>query len=560
MYLLDESETRQNLRALAKFGGLLAGTVALFTVLFHAIMAYEGQTQHSWLTGFYWTLTVMSTLGFGDITFQSDVGRAFTILVLVYGIVMLLIVAPFTFIRFFYAPWLEAQVRLRAPRAVAPDLAGHVILCGYDEMIAGLIDRLTKIEIPYVVIEPNPAEATRLHGDGVQVITGPRDHSSSYEAARAAFARLVVANLGDAENSNVTLTIREVAPGVPIVALAANPDSVDVLELSGADQVLLLKQRLGDQLATRVGVGTQSAHRIGRFEDLIIAEFPVTGTALVGRTIRESHLRQLTGLNIVAVWERGRLSPTGPDTVLTKHCVPVVVGTEEQITELDALFVIYQDLDAPVIVIGGGTVGRAVAASLRAREATVTILEQDPSLEAELSACADRVIIGDASNLERVKAAGIDVASSVVLTTNNDATNIFLAIYCRKLNPDAHIVSRITNDWNLEAIHRAGTDSALSEESVAVQTLLSHVLGGDLVVMGEGNEVFFELVPERLAGLTLAESGIGGETGLAVVAIRTDGSMLSNPTGATELHPGAELVMIGNADQRRQFQAFATGA
>ena len=95
MYLLDESETRQNLRALAKFGVLLASTVALFTVLFHAIMVYEGQTEHSWLTGFYWTLTVMSTLGFGDITFHSDLGRFFTIVVLVYGIVMLLIVAPF---------------------------------------------------------------------------------------------------------------------------------------------------------------------------------------------------------------------------------------------------------------------------------------------------------------------------------------------------------------------------------------------------------------------------------------------------------------------------------
>ena len=41
----------------------------------------EGQA-HSWLTGLYWTLTVMSTLGFGDITFHSDLGRAFSIVVL----------------------------------------------------------------------------------------------------------------------------------------------------------------------------------------------------------------------------------------------------------------------------------------------------------------------------------------------------------------------------------------------------------------------------------------------------------------------------------------------
>ena len=43
---------------------------------------------------------------------------------------MLLIVLPFTFIRFFYAPWLEAQVRLRAPRSGSrPTRSDHVILC-----------------------------------------------------------------------------------------------------------------------------------------------------------------------------------------------------------------------------------------------------------------------------------------------------------------------------------------------------------------------------------------------------------------------------------------------
>ena len=48
----------------------------VYSVLFHVIMEMEGQ-RHSWLTGLYWTLTVMSTLGFGDITFTTDLGRLF---------------------------------------------------------------------------------------------------------------------------------------------------------------------------------------------------------------------------------------------------------------------------------------------------------------------------------------------------------------------------------------------------------------------------------------------------------------------------------------------------
>ena len=51
--------------------------------------------------------------------------------------------------------------------------------------------------------------------------------------------------------------------------------------------------------------------------------------------------------------------------------------------------------------------------------------------------------------------------SSVLLTTNDDAMNIYLAIYCRRLNPGLRIVSRITHERNVEAIHRAGADFVL---------------------------------------------------------------------------------------------------
>ena len=81
LVLMDEPELRRNLRPLLSYVGLLAATVVLFSVLFHVIMLREGQ-EHSWLTGVYWTLTVMSTLGFGDITFQSDLGRLFSVVVL----------------------------------------------------------------------------------------------------------------------------------------------------------------------------------------------------------------------------------------------------------------------------------------------------------------------------------------------------------------------------------------------------------------------------------------------------------------------------------------------
>ena len=79
----------------------------------------------------------MTTLGFGDITFTSDIGRLFSILVLLSGVVLLLVMLPFMFISLFYAPWLEARVRLRAPREVPEGTEGHVILTEYDPIADG---------------------------------------------------------------------------------------------------------------------------------------------------------------------------------------------------------------------------------------------------------------------------------------------------------------------------------------------------------------------------------------------------------------------------------------
>lgn len=74
--------------------------VGVYSIAFHFIMAAEGE-HHSWLTGLYWTLTVMTTLGFGDITFKDDLGKLFSILVLLSGVIFLLVVLPFTFIQLF---------------------------------------------------------------------------------------------------------------------------------------------------------------------------------------------------------------------------------------------------------------------------------------------------------------------------------------------------------------------------------------------------------------------------------------------------------------------------
>ncbi len=555
-YFLKDRKIKRNLRILFRYLAILVGVILVFTVVFHFIMLYVEGEEHSWITGLYWTLTVMSTLGFGDITFQSDIGRLFSVFVLLSGIVMLLIVLPFAFIRFFYAPWLESQIRNTAPRALPDHAEGHVVLTNYDTIAQGVIRRLEQDEVPYVVLEPDPHKAANLQVDGIQVVTGDVDSKETYEAVRADRARFVLANHDDQMNTNITLTVREEAPDVPIAAFISDDDSEDILELSGATQTLPIKRWLGEQLATRVTTQHGEVHPIGQYRDLQFAELPVRNTSLEGKTLREARLREQTGATIVGLWERGTLRPVQPDVPLTPTSVMVVTGTNNQLRALNRQ-VVSDDgpEECPVLVIGGGRVGGAAVQALYERGVPVHLVEKEQKrCEVLRPYCAD-VFCGDAAEYVLLKKAGIEDAPSVLLTTNDDAVNIHLASYCRHLNPKMRVVSRITHERNLEAIHRAGADFVLSYATLGVDAVSSAIQGRRLVVLGEGVDLFTREIPSSLQGKTLAESQIGKQTGLNVVALEQGDTFVTELTGDTTLPSEGHLLLIGSDEQVESFVA-----
>ena len=535
-----------------RYGLVVVGIIVVYAVSFQLIMKHVEGQEHSWVTAFYWTLTVMSTLGLGDITFQSDVGRLFTMLVLATGGLIALVLLPIVFIRF--GPWLESRMQIRAPARVSPAVKNHVIITSNDAVIApALSRRLAQKHAPAYILETDPARASQAFVIGMPVVTGQKDSIETYDALGVRRARMVLANDLDTINTNIVLTIREIAPDVPVIALANHDDAVDVLELSGATHVLPLKRLLGEQLANRINASHTSLHEIGSFHDLTIAELPVHRTPLANKSIRETRLRELTGVSIVGVWDRGRLQPARPDTQLTDKSVAVVAASRPQLDTLNDLMMIYDPNPNPVLVIGGGNVGVGALRALKKKEVPVHLVERRPELLARLQPLCDAVFIGDASDYSVLTRAGVLKAPSIIITTNDDAMNIYLTSYCRHLNPELRIVSRITHESNLEAIHRAGADLVLRYASLGVEMLMAIMERRDLILLGEDMQVFSVPTPPGLYFQTLASSEIGARLGLIVLAIERNGSMETNPPASTRLDSGSTLHLLGS---NAQFQAF----
>ena len=164
-------------------------------------------------------------------------------------------------------------------------------------------------------------------------------------------------------------------------------------------------------------------------------------------------------------------------------------------------------------------------------------------------------MIGSAADLFVLESAGIRQAPTTIVTTSDDATNIYLTIYCRRLRPDMQIISRSNLERNVSTLHRAGADFVMSYASMGASAVFNLLEQDDVVMVAEGLDVFRCPVPRALVGRTLRDSGIREKTGCSVVAMEIDGETVVNPDPTAPLPDGAraELILIGNTEGERRF-------
>lgn len=546
----------KNIRFLLLFSLVLVLIVLIFTVLFHVIMDYEGQS-YSWFSGLYWTMVTMSTLGFGDITFESDIGRLFSVVVLFSGMIFLLILMPFTFIEFFYSPFVKAQQEARAPRTVSPALRDHVILTHYDAVSATFIRHLDKQGVPYVLAVKTVEEGLLLHDAGVNVVVAELGDPESFARCGFARAEMIAATGDDFANTSVAFTARQLSDRAKIVTTADSIDSVDVMELAGSTHVMQLGEQLGTALARRTIATDAQTHLIGSFGELRIGEAMVAGTPLEGKTLEAARLREVAGVTVVGLWQRGVLIDPKPGVTLTADTMLLLAGTEEQMETYNALFCIYRRSHAPCVIIGAGRVGRAVAKNLEELDLEYRLIDTDGT---RVHAQDEKHIQGNAADHSIIDRAGIYQAPAVIITTRQDDVNIYLTIYCRKLRPDIQILVRANVDANVARLHSAGADVVMSYASMGANILYNLLRNEDTLLVAEGLNVFRMEVPRPLQGRAIRDSAIRNQTGCTIIAVRKGETLMTNPEPDMVLDPGDELILIGNlAAEEKFFQLYRKG-
>jgi voltage-gated potassium channel len=166
----------------------------------------------------------------------------------------------------------------------------------------------------------------------------------------------------------------------------------------------------------------------------------------------------------------------------------------------------------------------------------------------------DKYIIGDAAEFDVLKRAGIMETSSVIVTTHDDDTNVYLTIYCRRLRPDIQIISRATRERNIATLQRAGADFVMSYASLGSNAIMNLIDKSNVLMVAEGLDVFRLRIPDDLVGRSLAEARVREETDCTVIALKNDGEMDFDFSPHMPLPADAELIVIGTAAAEKQFR------
>jgi Trk K+ transport system NAD-binding subunit len=552
LFFFQNKTTRKNLGSLAKFLVFILGTIALYSVFFHLLMLYEGR-EYSWVTGLYWTLTVMSTLGFGDITFSTDVGLIFTILVLGSGIILLLIMLPFTFIQFFYAPWLEAQAKIGTPRELPEGTSGHIIITNLDPITEKLVAKLKRRNFQYVLVVDELQRAAELYDAGYKVVVGEPDDAATYHRLRIEDAALVVATSDDLINTSIAFTVREITQKIPIVTSADQDNSLDILQFPGNTHVFQFTKMLGIAMGDRtLGLG-RPVNIVSSFDELHIAEISAMQTSLCGMSLADIGMRRKTGVTVVGLWEKGRFEVPQPHTVIDSKTLLLLAGTRKQLDLFENNYAIpgrALSPDAPVLILGGGRVGLAAAETLEEHGINYRIVEKRPTLT---TGKGDTFIQGDAADIVVLEKAGLMKARTVIITTHNDAMNIYLTFYCRQLRPEIQIITRATNERSVSKLHMAGADLVMSYASMGANSIINIMKSDEISMFTEGLNIFSRPMPPSVVGKNLVESKIRETTGCSVIAMKSSGKLVVGPDPLIPLNGEDELILIGTTEAEQTF-------
>ena len=322
---------------------ILFWSTSLAALLVLGSLGYVLIEGWSFFDALYMTVTTLSTVGYGEIHPMDQAGRAYTMVLILTGVgVMLYIVGALA--KVVVEGEIQEALGKRKIRRHVQKLKDHYIICGFGRLGGIIARQLSHAKIPLVVVENNPEVIAKLEAQGYDFVAGDATREEVLIEAGIERAKGLVAVLHtDAGNVYIALTARSLNPKLYIVARGEEPGSRQKLLRAGADRVESPYEMGGRKMAhsilrptvvTFMELAMQEGVEWSMEEIAVSEKSPLVGVPLMDTGIRKD-------LDLIAVAVKradGTLlfNPT-PHTTLQGGDTLIAVGMRHNLEKLEEM-------------------------------------------------------------------------------------------------------------------------------------------------------------------------------------------------------------------------------
>lgn len=265
--------------------------IALFALVVVVIVVYIGRDGYtdvrgdrlSFLDCLYFATVSLTTIGYGDVTPYTESARVINILIITPLRILFLVVLIGTTLQVLTEQSRQAWKIQRWRSRVR----NHTVVVGYGTKgktaIAAILDDETTSN-DVIVVDTDKAALDHASAAGLVTVHGDATRSDVLRLAAVQHASsIVIATNRDDTAVLVTLTAREIAPRVKIVASIREAENQHLLKQSGADSVVISSETAGRLL----GMATTAPSIVEMIEDLLT---PAAGFAIAERDVEQAEI------------------------------------------------------------------------------------------------------------------------------------------------------------------------------------------------------------------------------------------------------------------------------
>lgn len=313
-------------------------------VVIIGVLGYMFIEGASLFDALYMTVITVATVGYEEVFELSDAGRIFTMALIVSGLGVVLF-AVGTFIDFVVEGHLMQLVEGRRMASDISQLNGHQIVAGIGRVGSVVARVLADENAEFVIVDTDVERIEVARAAGWLALHGDASDEDTLAAAGITRANSLITALDtDAANLFVTVTARAMNADLFIVARSSHESTEGKLLAAGANRIMTPNVLGGRRMANMVlhpGVSdyldlvTRGDSVEYRLQEIQLGE----GGGLVGKDIRHSRIRDVTGAYVLAVHSRDGSVDTRPaaETVLRAHDRLIALGTSAQLDQLNRL-------------------------------------------------------------------------------------------------------------------------------------------------------------------------------------------------------------------------------